>query len=432
MSPSLFARAALTLVFLAALAVSVVLNSSQYLGMPAWDAVFTLFSNPTLQGVRENSARFIDLANKEYIGRYEGAEIRTRIAVALGKHEMNNLSVIRGLNGHLYAGSLFPLDLKNARKLARALALLDNVAAEAGTKMLYLSPPPSGYPKPENIPAGLPVLDFSVSTDNFVYKLRETGVPFVDSRFYYTSRGMPLDTLSIRSGYILTIDALFALHSCLVEALERKSGVFLDPDEQYRNRDNYTFTTYPEFFMGTLGKRTGPAFGGVDDFVTVTPAFPTDFEFESLDMFGVTTKAEGDAKATFLNPAALQGMENLYYFYPDSFYRHSVTTWSKTVNKLNADKPRILLVHDLFTAPLASLLAPLCSELHTLSYQQNQTENVENYIKDKNFDCIVVSYFPGGILELGNQLLLLGWELEDEPEDDVDEPEGEKEFSDVL
>lgn len=249
MSPSSFARTALTLLFFAALAVGVVLNSSQYLGMPAWDAVFSMFSNPSLQGVREKSAHFIDAANKEYIGKYEGAEIRTRIAVALGKHEMNNLSVIRGLNGHLYAGSLFPLDLKNARKLARTLALLDNIATEAGTKMLYLSPPPSGYPRPENIPAGLPVLDFSVSTDNFVYRLREAGVPFVDSRFYYTSRGMPLDTLSIRSGYILTIDALFALHSCLIEALERKTGVFLDPDGRYRDRDNYKFTTYPEFFL---------------------------------------------------------------------------------------------------------------------------------------------------------------------------------------
>lgn len=431
MSPSLFARAALVVIFLIALAGGAVWNS-MYPGAAAWDAVFALFSPPTLRGVKDNSAHVISLADKEYIGKYDNAATRARIAVALGKHEMNDLSVIRGLDGRLYKGSLFPLRLTNARKLAKTLERLNEIAKESGTKMLYLSAPPSGYPDPANIPAGLPVLDFSVSTDNFLYRLREMGVPFIDSRFYLSSRGMAMDTLSIRSGYILTMDALFAFHSCLIEALERKCGVSLDPDGNYRNRDKYRFATYPQLFMGTLGKETGPAFGGLDDFVAITPAFPTDMAFDSLDMFGETAHLEGDAEATVLNPSMLLKKENLYNFFPDSYYRHGTTTWSKTENRLNADKPRILLVHDFFTAPLASLLAPLCGELHTLSYQTNQKENVENYIKDKDFDCIVISFFPGGILEYGNQRLLLEKEIEDEPEDDGDETEGEDDFSDGL
>ncbi|MCD8349890.1 MAG: hypothetical protein LUC93_04680 [Planctomycetaceae bacterium] len=419
MSPSLFARAAFAVVFLAAYIGVAVLNT-YYNGAPVWDTVMSIFDSTTTSEVREKSRAVLQLANNEYIGKYDNAEIRAQVTVALGKREMNNFGVIRGDSGRLYSGGLAPLDMNNAARLAKTLERLTQIAAETGTRVLYLSPPAGAIPKQHDVPKGVPVRDLNVIIDRFLYAMREREAPFLDARFFFADRHFPVDELSIRSGYLFTGDAVLTLHASLVEGLEKRFGLDLDPDGFFRDPSHYTLTTYPEFFIGTLGKATGPSFGGVDDFTTIVPAFETEYNFQGLDIFGASLESQGTAENTVLNPAALQVEENLYNFYPDAFYRHAILTWSKVVNIHGTGKPKVLFVHDFFTASLASLLAPQCSELHTLSSQTNQSVSVENYIREKDFDCIIVSFFPGGILQPENQRLLLSSELVDDIDEYVD------------
>lgn len=76
----------------------------------------------------------------------------------------------------------------------------------------------------------------------------------------------------------------------------------------------------------------------------------------------------------------------------------------------------MLFVHDFYTAQLVSLLAPLCGEIHTFAYQENQPLSAEEYIRDRNFDCAIISFFPPHILRPESQTLIAA----ESPEDAVE------------
>lgn len=151
--------------------------------------------------------------------------------------------------------------------------------------------------------------------------------------------------------------------------------------------------------MGSYGIETGPAFSGLDDFVTIAPAFETGLAIEGLGMFGEEVTAEGSAEETLLAPESLTREGDFYNFYPQNYYRHSNLAWSVVRNLRNPGGKKILFVHDFYTAQLAGFLAYASGELHTLALMDNQQQNAEEYIKGKDFDCVVISFFPANILE---------------------------------
>ena len=52
------------------------------------------------------------------------------------------------------------------------------------------------------------------------------------------------------------------------------------PDHEYfGNIENYTPVTYENCFLGSIGVKVGPYFGGKDDFTVFNPTFPTKFDF---------------------------------------------------------------------------------------------------------------------------------------------------------
>lgn len=120
-------------------------------------------------------------------------------------------------------------------------------------------------------------------------------------------------------------------------------------------------------------------------------------------------QGKGDAESTILNPRALTaGNDNLYNFFPERYYVNSGLAQSRIVNSIDSLGPKLLFIHDEVTAPLVSLLAPACSEIHTLSVQSNQRVNASDYVRDESFDCVIVSFSAANILRPEAQSLLVG------------------------
>ena len=360
-------------------------------GMSATD------SPRSIQDVREVSDKLQILTRQNFEGKYLAWELHADIQQALGKLEMNNFSVIKAPDGRLYRGGLYPIYIEDAQKLASDIADFAEAAAENGTKILYLGTPDivaKGTEGTRHLPVNMPYRDYNIASDALLYVLREKGVPYIDTRYSFLMHGFLPEDISPKTSLLLSGEAAFAVFTYLVEGLERRFSLALDPDGFYRDPGNYSMTLYPEFFMGELGKETGPGFSGLDDFTAVTPAFDTEFAYEALDMFGNTTIANGNAEETLLNPDALVYYENLYRLYPQSYYRHTNTTWSRVENRLNPDGPKILFIHDFYTAQVIGHLAPLCGELHTLAFQENMSASALEYIQDNNFDYVIISFFP--------------------------------------
>lgn len=352
----------------------------------------------SLEDVRKACDRLGSLAARHLTGKYDAWESHAFLQQALGKTEMNDFSVIKGPDGRLYRGGLYPLYLDNAGKLAEAVAAFAAIAEEEGAKTLYLNAPDPVAKGAGHLPSAMPYKNYNSAQDAFLYALREHGVPALDARYAPFAPGIFPKDVAPKTAFLLRGESAFTVFSRLLEGLERQFAASLDPDGLYRDITNYTVLRYPDFFMGELGKETGPAFSGLDDFTTVAPAFATAFSYESLDMFGNFTKTEGSAEETILNPDALLYYENLYRLYPQSYYRHTNTAWSKIRNTLNPDGPKILVIHDFYSAQIISHLAPVCAEVHTLAYQENFSMSAAEYIRNNGFDYVVIAFFSQNLL----------------------------------
>lgn len=348
-----------------------------------------------------------NLAGLNFIGKDRAKAEHARLMGAVGKSEMNGFSVIRSRDQRLYRGALLPIYTDNAEKLAECIGYFAARAREEEAGTFFLAAPERVSKYSFEQYGHMPVANVHPAIDSLLYILRSRGVPFLDSRYRFWADGVPDEEVTIATGALMTGAGAFELFAYLLEELEKGTSASLDPDRYFRDPKNYSFQTFAKSFIGSYGKETGPAFSGFDDFVAVSPAFETEFALEGLDMFGQAVAAAGPADETLLDPRRLMRTENFYYFFPQNYYRHSNLTWSVVRNLRNPGGKKILFIHDFYTAQLASFLAYASGELHTLALWDNQTMSAEEYIKGRNFDCVVISLFPANILEERVQRLIL-------------------------
>lgn len=380
-------------------------------GLPVLDLLTMRPATHSLRALGSGFRRARIRADSDFFGKLEMQSAHARLMTDIGKTEMNNFSVIKGSDGRLYRGWLFPPKWDAAENLGLHLARFMEIAEGRGTKVLYLAAPDAVPKGRTNLPENMPVANYNAANDALLYVLRERNVPFVDSRYEYVNDAFPPDQITARTGPLITGPALFRLFAYLVKGVNDRLEVNLDPGGHYRDFSRYNARTYRRFFLGRLGKETGPGFSGLDDFIALAPAFETRFRLEALDMFDNPVNREGVAERTILQPNVFARFMDVFNFYPESYYHHTNLSWSKTANLLKPEGPKILFVHDAYTAPLAALLAPACGELHTIAFRENQRHNAEEYIQDKNFDCVVVSFSPPDTLESGARTLLLREQL---------------------
>lgn len=362
----------------------------------------------SVQEVRDAAGRAQTLVAQKLEGKYAAWEAHAWLQQALGKSEVNDFSVIKAADGRLYRGGLYPLDLENVRSLAEDIAELAEAAAATGAKTLYLNTPDAVIKGAAPQPASMPYRDYNTASDALLNELREKGVQHIDARYSFLADAFPPEAIWPKTSLVLSGEGAFAVFGCLIEGLEQKFGLSLDPDGFYRSISNYAVRMHPDFFIGELGKETGPAFSGLDDFTSVEPAFETDFDYEAIDMFGKTSRVRGNAASALLQPNALVYYENLYRLYPQSYYKHANVTWSKIVNRRKPDGPKALVIHDQYAAQVISHLAPLFGETHTLAYQKNLPDNAMEYIRDHSFDCIIITFAPQNLIRPETRLLISG------------------------
>ena len=373
----------------------------------------------SVEELRQSERRAVETLGSQYAGKFDAWAMHARVSALMGKTEMNNLSVMKSRSGRLFRGSLYDIPTNTALLIGKDIVQLSDAALEYELDIFYLGLPDSLVMGAERPLAYLPFRNFNGAIDSLFFRLREGGVRYLDTRYMFFEQGTDPESVTLKTAFKMTGAATLAVFDALLESLEKDYSFVLDPDGFYRNRDNYEITTHAGFFIGEMGKETGPAFSGLDDFTVITPKFETNFTIDAIETNGRAFSAQGEASETILDPKALLFYNNYYWFYPQSYYAHTNLAWSKTINTLRPDGPKVLLVHDFYSAEIAALLAPLCGELHTLASPQNQLESpmtMEQYISDNDLDFAIISFFPQNLANPEIRSLLL--EKPDDPDKD--------------
>lgn len=270
------------------------------------------------------------------------------------------------------------------------IAELQRVANENGAQFLYCAVPRKEY-FARNFPsntANYVKEDF----DTLIKELSESDVAYLDVSKVLQECSIPNDQLYFNTDHHWRPYTAFTAVNAICEELHTRYG--FEYNQAYTDINHYDIKTYPDYFLGSHGKKTGRYFSqlGTDDFDLITPKFATSYTEEQPFK---KEKKEGSFEDTVIFKEFLEkdyyGI-NTYVTYSGGDMKLQIFK-----NLLNADGKKILLVRDSYACAAAPFLSLHASELHicdmrTINKSPGTKINVEEYVKEISPDYVILLY----------------------------------------
>ena len=206
----------------------------------------------------------------------------------------------------------------------------------------------------------------------------------MDFREVIHEDGLDQYTLMYKTDHHWKTTTGFYAYGKLADWIEERTGV--EVDEEIRNIENYSITTYKNWHLGSRGERTGTMFAGIDDFDLILPEFETmitDGEqtgtFEELFInYGPFSEKDVTARATYvtaLSPAC-----------------------GNYKNLLASNDLKILMVGDSFSEAVCAYMNISYGEIRYF-YCLELDQFTVGYIEDYDPDVVICLYYPENIFD---------------------------------
>lgn len=345
---------------------------------------------PIIERVSEAIDDFEDVVNDGFPARWEFIEYYGLAQKAMNKKIMPDPNY-----GRLYktnAGQItYAVKAKSVNLAVRKTIVLADELEAMQIPFLYVQAP---FKQPSNNAEGfVPLQELPINTNDYANKNADTfleglqgeGINTYDMRPEFWQSGMSQNQLFFNTDHHWTIQGAFYGTGLLEKHLNENYGFSID--EKYRNVENYDFKTFKDFYIGSMGRRVGKLYGGLDDFTLITPKFATDYTL--LEREGISEVAfEGNFEDAILNKTFLDTKADLttnrYAAY------HGDNSELVFENHLQ-DKGRILLIKDSFGIPVYSFLSLGVKEVRAIDVRLFEKDLTE-YIKEVNPDLVIMMY----------------------------------------
>ncbi len=276
---------------------------------------------------------------------------------------------------------------------ASSVADLNEKVGQSGAPFLYIQLPCKLMDGVSELPPGGYHYG-NRNTDRFLGYLSEKEVDYEDLR-ETVKNSADYDELFYRTDHHWTTSAAFFTFGEIVELLNEKYGLALDPDGFCRNEANWVKTEYPSSYLGSQGKRIGKAVAGLDDYTLYEPGFEVSFEVYDAGTYnpepvliGSGSLRESMVHEPFLACQDLTENKHAAYFQFD--YGHLILK-NKTVD----NDVKLFVIKDSFSLPLVAFLSTCVSEIHMVDVRDGGAPNVSDVLKANDFDAVLLIYNAG-------------------------------------
>ena len=83
-----------------------------------------------------------------------------------------------------------------------------------------------------------------------------------------------------------------------------------------------------------------------------------------------------------------------------SLYLNGLRIYEKIINEENPEGTRIFFIRDSYFSPVMAFLMPMCGEIDAIwSLEESHDLDIESYIKNNEFDYIIVEVYPYNLNE---------------------------------
>ncbi len=234
----------------------------------------------------------------------------------------------------------------------------------------------------------------NLNCDNFIEGLNENNINYLDLRESANKDNLNISNAFYKTDHHWKTETAFWAFKELVKYINENHGINLDENNFYTSLDNYKVETYKDSFLGSLGKRMGKIYSGIDDYTLITPNFETNIKlFQGFDKKPVSEGSFDDIiiDKNLSNPEQpIKTNRYASYFSLDNDF--------KTIINENATNDyKILLIKDSYALPVAAFLSLTCKEVTMVDFRLSKDQSVKEFINNNDYDLILMLYGSGSI-----------------------------------
>ena len=345
--------------------------------------------------IKEDVSELDTIMGENVAARYSVIETYGLITKLLGKNEVNGFEYVRDKNGFLSLGNFWN-EVYDVDEQALALDVehFYEKLQKNNTKMLFVSFPQKVSKKWTEGYSGIPYDDYSYRTNQFMLRARKYRIPNVDLTKTFMKSEKPYEELFFKTDHHWTSNGAFLGFQTIIDKIE-DMGIDIDPDGFYRNLDNYEKIHYENMMLGSSGRSVGLLYaGGAENFDLYYTDRNENYKY-TLDhdqtLYGIIKETLID----FNIPDDITKIRDKIYdrsLY--DMYMRGIRGEMDIENQDKKDGPKILMITDSFASPIASWMAPMCSELDFMWASKHSQESIERKVASKDYDLVIIGLYP--------------------------------------
>lgn len=271
---------------------------------------------------------------------------------------------------------------------AKQIIKLNDELTQSNTDFLFLQ-------TPHKLPRNIDILPNGESNypnivaDSFIMDISAAGVPYLDLRDNIDAEGADHNKMFFNTDHHWTPQTGLWASELIAEYLNNSFD--FEIDTKVLDIENYEVNTYEKWFLGSVGRRVGPIYAGVDDISVLTPKFETDLQY-NVPIEGIDKR--GSFEDTLIDYSKID-TKNYYDISPYVVYTGGDFPLSVIKNYNTDNTKKVLLLRDSFACVLTPFLGLGVGELHSVDPRYFTDVSISDYIASNDFDLVIFETNPG-------------------------------------
>ena len=228
------------------------------------------------------------------------------------------------------------------------------------------------------------------NADNLIEGLSRNNIANIDIREYIKLDGKNYEKMFFKTDHHWKPEAALWAAGKINEYLAENYGYNYDP--KLYDMLNYDVKKYADWFLGSIGKRTGNWYAGVDDINIITPKFQTLFEFKAETRSGSIIERSGKFSDVMFDYSKLEKD----YFDVNSYaaYIGGDFSFNTIHNEMPENDRKVLLIRDSFSCTMLPYLALGTEDITAIDLRHYDEMALKDYLDENKFDIILIAYNP--------------------------------------
>ena len=331
--------------------------------------------------------------NENILFKYGFVESYGYIQRLMGKNEENNFELVKD-NNNIFHYTYFSDGPKDVNELVESVTLLKSNMVNKNTKIICIIPPDKFIRGYTSFPTGMPYSYDNETADNYIQGLRDKDVQYIDLRDSLLEKQIDLHNMFYKTDHHLKTETAFSAFQVIIYDLASNDDKLLQQDLDYfLNKQNYNFIEYKNSYVGSMARKAGITYTGVDDFTLIYPKFKTNYIVQYTSP-NKSFESRGLFQDTMINSNSFLNKNGPYSVESDKYFSYLLGNISDVHIKNNniSNGSKAVFIKDSFAVPVAAFMSTLFEDIYLVDprYYEGSIKDYVNSIS--NIDYLFIFY----------------------------------------